>query len=32
MIDKCPHKLVPLSEGRINNNGNIECPLSWLGF
>lgn len=32
MIDKCPHKLVPLSEGRINNNGNIECPYHGWTF
>ena len=23
--DKCPHRLVPLSEGRVNESGEIEC-------
>ena len=23
--DKCPHRLVPLSEGRVNERGEIEC-------
>ena len=23
--DKCPHRLVPLSEGRVNEKGEIEC-------
>tara|TARA_Y100000389_G_scaffold43015_1_gene37656 strand:- start:1122 stop:2591 length:1470 start_codon:yes stop_codon:yes gene_type:complete len=28
----CPHRLVPLSEGRINDNGNIECPYHGWSF
>ena len=24
--DACPHRLVPLSEGRIATNGCLECP------
>ncbi|MFM7361859.1 MAG: Rieske 2Fe-2S domain-containing protein [Cyanobium sp.] len=24
--DVCPHRLVPLSEGRINEQGQLECP------
>ncbi|MFM7266561.1 MAG: Rieske 2Fe-2S domain-containing protein [Cyanobium sp.] len=24
--DVCPHRLVPLSEGRINDDGQLECP------
>jgi phenylpropionate dioxygenase-like ring-hydroxylating dioxygenase large terminal subunit len=24
--DVCPHRLVPLSEGRINEAGQLECP------
>jgi phenylpropionate dioxygenase-like ring-hydroxylating dioxygenase large terminal subunit len=24
--DLCPHRLVPLSEGRINETGQLECP------
>lgn len=24
--DLCPHRLVPLSEGRINEDGQLECP------
>ncbi|WP_343217835.1 Rieske 2Fe-2S domain-containing protein [Halotia branconii] len=24
--DQCPHRLAPLSEGRINNDGLLECP------
>ena len=24
--DVCPHRLVPLSEGRINGDGQLECP------
>lgn len=23
--DECPHRLVPLSEGRINLDGHLEC-------
>ena len=25
-LDVCPHRLVPLSEGRINGDGQLECP------
>ena len=32
MKNQCPHKLVPLSEGRINENGNIECPYHGWSF
>ena len=24
--DVCPHRLVPLSEGRLNSAGELECP------
>jgi phenylpropionate dioxygenase-like ring-hydroxylating dioxygenase large terminal subunit len=24
--DVCPHRLVPLSQGRLNDNGELECP------
>lgn len=30
--DKCPHRLAPLSEGRINENGEIECPYHGWTF
>ena len=30
--DKCPHRLVPLSEGRINNEGRLECPYHGWAF
>ena len=26
MSDSCPHRAAPLSEGRIDENGQIECP------
>ena len=32
IIDKCPHRLVPLSEGRINEKGDIECPYHGWSF
>ncbi|KAI8476799.1 MAG: hypothetical protein J3K34DRAFT_455631 [Monoraphidium minutum] len=25
-LDACPHRLVPLSEGRVNSDGRLECP------
>lgn len=31
-IDQCPHRLVPLSEGRINENGHLECPYHGWSF
>lgn len=30
--DQCPHRLAPLSEGRINNNGCLECPYHGWAF
>ena len=30
--DVCPHRLVPLSEGRINESGNLECPYHGWSF
>ncbi len=30
--DKCPHRLVPLSEGRINEAGQLECPYHGWAF
>ena len=30
--DVCPHRLVPLSEGRINELGNLECPYHGWSF
>lgn len=30
--DKCPHRLAPLSEGRINAEGLLECPYHGWGF
>ena len=30
--DKCPHRLVPLSEGRINEEGLLECPYHGWSF
>jgi phenylpropionate dioxygenase-like ring-hydroxylating dioxygenase large terminal subunit len=31
-IDQCPHRLVPLSEGRINEDGLLECPYHGWTF
>lgn len=31
-IDKCPHRLAPLSEGRINEQGYLECPYHGWTF
>jgi phenylpropionate dioxygenase-like ring-hydroxylating dioxygenase large terminal subunit len=25
-VDACPHRLVPLSEGRVTAAGRLECP------
>jgi phenylpropionate dioxygenase-like ring-hydroxylating dioxygenase large terminal subunit len=30
--DKCPHRLAPLSEGRINEAGRLECPYHGWAF
>ncbi|BAQ64200.1 Rieske 2Fe-2S domain-containing protein [Geminocystis sp. NIES-3709] len=30
--DKCPHRLAPLSEGRINEQGLLECPYHGWTF
>ena len=30
--DKCPHRLAPLSEGRINEEGLLECPYHGWSF
>ena len=30
--DVCPHRLVPLSEGRINDEGLLECPYHGWSF
>lgn len=30
--DKCPHRLAPLSEGRINEAGQLECPYHGWTF
>ena len=30
--DVCPHRLVPLSEGRINAKGQLECPYHGWSF
>ncbi|MEB3171977.1 MAG: Rieske 2Fe-2S domain-containing protein, partial [Synechococcaceae cyanobacterium] len=30
--DACPHRLVPLSEGRLNDRGELECPYHGWSF
>jgi phenylpropionate dioxygenase-like ring-hydroxylating dioxygenase large terminal subunit len=30
--DVCPHRLVPLSEGRLNASGQLECPYHGWTF
>jgi len=30
--DVCPHRLVPLSEGRLNEKGELECPYHGWSF
>jgi len=30
--DVCPHRLVPLSEGRLNSQGQLECPYHGWSF
>jgi phenylpropionate dioxygenase-like ring-hydroxylating dioxygenase large terminal subunit len=32
MLDVCPHRLVPLSEGRVCESGAIECPYHGWTF
>ena len=32
MSDACPHRLAPLTEGRIDENGEIECPYHGWTF
>jgi phenylpropionate dioxygenase-like ring-hydroxylating dioxygenase large terminal subunit len=31
-LDQCPHRLAPLSEGRINESGWLECPYHGWAF
>ena len=31
-IDQCPHRLAPLSEGRVNEAGLLECPYHGWAF
>jgi phenylpropionate dioxygenase-like ring-hydroxylating dioxygenase large terminal subunit len=31
-VDECPHRLAPLSEGRINSDGLLECPYHGWSF
>ncbi|WP_414566751.1 MULTISPECIES: Rieske 2Fe-2S domain-containing protein [unclassified Anabaena] len=31
-IDECPHRLAPLSEGRISEDGLLECPYHGWAF
>lgn len=30
--DRCPHRLVPLSQGRVNEAGQLECPYHGWAF
>ena len=30
--DRCPHRLAPLSEGRVNEKGLLECPYHGWAF
>ena len=32
MADACPHRLAPLSEGRVDSDGQIECPYHGWTF
>ncbi len=32
LADQCPHRLAPLSEGRINESGLLECPYHGWAF
>ncbi|CAE7465706.1 PAO [Symbiodinium sp. CCMP2592] len=31
-MDRCPHRLAPLSEGRVDESGHIECPYHGWTF
>lgn len=31
-VDQCPHRLAPLSEGRVNEAGQLECPYHGWAF
>jgi phenylpropionate dioxygenase-like ring-hydroxylating dioxygenase large terminal subunit len=31
-VDQCPHRLVPLSEGRLTEDGLLECPYHGWAF
>ena len=31
-LDVCPHRLVPLSDGRLNASGELECPYHGWTF
>jgi phenylpropionate dioxygenase-like ring-hydroxylating dioxygenase large terminal subunit len=31
-LDQCPHRLVPLSEGRLTEDGLLECPYHGWAF
>lgn len=31
-VDQCPHRLAPLSEGRLNEQGLLECPYHGWAF
>ncbi|MEB3310262.1 MAG: Rieske 2Fe-2S domain-containing protein [Snowella sp.] len=31
-VDQCPHRLAPLSQGRINESGLLECPYHGWTF
>ncbi|MCM1982651.1 aromatic ring-hydroxylating dioxygenase subunit alpha [Lyngbya confervoides] len=30
--DQCPHRLAPLSQGRVNESGHLECPYHGWAF
>ncbi|MDY6781526.1 MAG: Rieske 2Fe-2S domain-containing protein [Cyanobacteriota bacterium] len=30
--DRCPHRLAPLSQGRVNEDGHLECPYHGWAF
>ncbi|MBM5784839.1 MAG: Rieske 2Fe-2S domain-containing protein [Cyanobacteria bacterium K_DeepCast_35m_m1_288] len=32
LADRCPHRLVPLSDGRLNPAGELECPYHGWTF
>jgi phenylpropionate dioxygenase-like ring-hydroxylating dioxygenase large terminal subunit len=32
MVDQCPHRLARLSEGRVNDEGQLECPYHGWSF